>query len=97
LINVVSVAGACRLGVEAEKVEVSFEGFTVEAEVRLGRRAVPTLLNCAINAAQVIYIVYPTFPSRPGARCLHSFGGDRTVELHVCVPRRHAQSLIIRT
>jgi len=42
-----------RLGVEAPKVEVRFERLTVEADVRVGRRAVPTLLNCAVNAAQV--------------------------------------------
>ncbi|KAJ1269487.1 hypothetical protein BS78_07G215800 [Paspalum vaginatum] len=41
-----------RLGVEAAKVEVRFERLTVEADVRVGRRAVPTLLNCAINAGQ---------------------------------------------
>lgn len=45
--------GLCRLGVEAAKVEVRFERVTVEADVRVGRRAVPTLLNCAVNAAQV--------------------------------------------
>jgi hypothetical protein len=44
----------CRLGVGAAKVEVRLEKLTVEADVRVGRRAVPTLLNCAINAAQVI-------------------------------------------
>ncbi|GJN04172.1 hypothetical protein PR202_ga21696 [Eleusine coracana subsp. coracana] len=42
-----------RLGMEAAKVEVAFERLTVEADVRVGRRAVPTLLNCAINAAQI--------------------------------------------
>ncbi|RLN05461.1 ABC transporter G family member 45 [Panicum miliaceum] len=41
-----------RLSVEAAKVEVRFERLTVEADVRVGRRAVPTLLNCAVNAAQ---------------------------------------------
>uniref|UniRef100_A0A0D9XAF4 ABC transporter domain-containing protein n=1 Tax=Leersia perrieri TaxID=77586 RepID=A0A0D9XAF4_9ORYZ len=41
-----------RLGVGAAKVEVKLEKLTVEADVRVGRRAVPTLLNCAINAAQ---------------------------------------------
>jgi hypothetical protein len=81
---VVVVAGACRLGVAAEKVEVSFKGLTVEADVRLGRRAVPTLLNCAINAAQVFIYMSNSLPSRPGALGpLHTFGGDRTVELHV--------------
>lgn len=36
--------------------EVRFEKLTVEADVRVGRRAVPTLPNCAINAAQVCTI-----------------------------------------
>jgi hypothetical protein len=42
-----------RLGVGAAKVEVRFEELTVEADVRVGRRALPTLINCAVNAAQV--------------------------------------------
>lgn len=41
-------------GVEAPTVEVRFERLTVEADVRIGHRAVPTLINCAVNAAQVI-------------------------------------------
>ncbi|KAG8087771.1 hypothetical protein GUJ93_ZPchr0010g9291 [Zizania palustris] len=41
-----------RLGVGAAKVEVRVEKLTVETDVRVGRRAVPTLLNCAINVAQ---------------------------------------------
>ncbi|XP_047086516.1 ABC transporter G family member 45 isoform X1 [Lolium rigidum] len=41
-----------RLGVGAAKVEVRFEELTVEADVRVGRRALPTLINCAVNAAQ---------------------------------------------
>jgi hypothetical protein len=39
--------------VDAPKVDVRFERVTVEADVLAGRRAVPTLLNCAINAARV--------------------------------------------
>ncbi|KAK1608565.1 hypothetical protein QYE76_032238 [Lolium multiflorum] len=42
-----------RLGVGGEKVEVRFEELSVEAHVRVGRRALPTLLNCTVNAAQV--------------------------------------------
>lgn len=39
---------------EAAKVEVRFEEVSVEADVRIvGRRALPTLLNSAVNAAQV--------------------------------------------
>ncbi|CAM0879784.1 unnamed protein product [Alopecurus aequalis] len=41
-----------RLGVSVAKVAVRFEDLTVEADVRVGHRALPTLLNCAINAAQ---------------------------------------------
>ncbi|VAI10405.1 unnamed protein product [Triticum turgidum subsp. durum] len=40
------------LGFGAEKVEVRFEELTVEADVHVGHRALPTLLNCAVNAAQ---------------------------------------------
>ena len=42
-----------RLGVEAAKVEAQFERLTVEADVRVGRHAVPTLLNCTVNTIQV--------------------------------------------
>jgi hypothetical protein len=45
-----------RLGVGAAKVEVRFEELMVEANVRVGRRALPTLTNCVINAAQVCVI-----------------------------------------
>ncbi|VAI24829.1 unnamed protein product [Triticum turgidum subsp. durum] len=41
-----------RLGVGVEKVEVRFEELTVEADVPVGRRTLPTLFNCAVNAAQ---------------------------------------------
>lgn len=47
------MSGAVRLGVGAVKVEVQFKDLTVEADVRVGRRALPTLLNSALNAAQV--------------------------------------------
>jgi hypothetical protein len=65
-----------RLGVEAPKVEVRFERLTVEADVRVGRRAVPTLLNCAVNAAQVtnenpvvvVVVVFLQFPHAAAAR-----------------------------
>jgi hypothetical protein len=59
-----AVCMVIRLGVEAARVEVRFERLTVEADVRVGRRAVPTLLNCAVNAAQV------TDQRRRAARCL---------------------------
>ncbi|XP_044978700.1 ABC transporter G family member 45-like [Hordeum vulgare subsp. vulgare] len=40
------------LGVAGPKVEVRFQDLAVEAQVRIGRRELPTLLNCAVNAVQ---------------------------------------------
>ena len=48
-----AVCMVLRLGVEAAKVEVRFERLTVEADVRVGRHAVPTLLNCTVDTVQV--------------------------------------------
>jgi hypothetical protein len=39
--------------VAEEKVEVTFEDLVVEADVRIGHRTLPTLLNCVVNTAQV--------------------------------------------
>ncbi|URD75112.1 Plant PDR ABC transporter associated [Musa troglodytarum] len=41
-----------RLGVEAPKVEVRFEGLSVETEVSVRKRVLPTLPNAIINTAQ---------------------------------------------
>ena len=38
---------------EAAKVEAQFERLAVEADVRVGRHAVPTLLNCTVDTVQV--------------------------------------------
>lgn len=67
-----------RLGVDVPKVEVRFERLTVEADVRVGRRAVPTLLNAAINAAQVTsppaglhsVVLLRLLRRRPAAMCV---------------------------
>ena len=47
---------AVRLGIQETKVEVRFEDLTVEADVREGGRALPTLVNAVINTMQVITI-----------------------------------------
>ncbi|EMS47066.1 Pleiotropic drug resistance protein 2 [Triticum urartu] len=40
------------LGIGSLKVEVQFQDLTVETHVRIGRRELPTLPNCVVNAAQ---------------------------------------------
>ncbi|VAI26081.1 unnamed protein product [Triticum turgidum subsp. durum] len=40
------------LGIGSPKVEVQFQDLTVETHVRIGRRELPTLPNCVVNAAQ---------------------------------------------
>ncbi|RLN33068.1 ABC transporter G family member 45-like isoform X1 [Panicum miliaceum] len=46
---------ACRVGREPpEKVEVVFDGVSVEAEERVGRRALPTLPNVVFNGVKAI-------------------------------------------
>lgn len=42
----------CRVGVEFSKVEVRFEDLTVETEVYVGTRALPTVTNVFRNVAE---------------------------------------------
>lgn len=42
-----------RVGIEMPKIEIRFENLSVEADAYVGRRALPTLLNSAINAIEV--------------------------------------------
>ncbi|XBI86035.1 hypothetical protein VPH35_094061 [Triticum aestivum] len=55
------------LGVAGPKVEVRFEDLAVEAHVRIGRRELPTLLNCAVNAAQDLVSFFDMYSRRKGA------------------------------
>ncbi|XP_044361833.1 ABC transporter G family member 45-like [Triticum aestivum] len=55
------------LGVAGPKVEVRFEDLAVEAHVRIGRRELPTLLNCAVNAAQDLVSFFHMYSRRKGA------------------------------
>lgn len=43
----------CRVGIELSKVEVRFENLTVEADVHVGGRALPTVLNSVRNFVEV--------------------------------------------
>ena len=42
-----------RVGIELSKVEVRFENLSVEADVHVGGRAMPTVLNSFRNFAEV--------------------------------------------
>ncbi|XP_039810984.1 ABC transporter G family member 45-like [Panicum virgatum] len=49
-----------------EKVEVVFDGVSVEAEERVGRRALPTLPNAVFNAVKAIVDSMNTCATRKG-------------------------------
>lgn len=48
----------CRVGIELPQIEVRYEHLSVEADVYVGARALPTLLNSAINVVEVPYTNY---------------------------------------
>ena len=41
------------MGIELPQIEVRYEHLSAEADVHVGARAVPTLLNAAINVVEV--------------------------------------------
>jgi hypothetical protein len=45
---------ACRVGIELPTIEVRYEQLTVEADVIVAGRALPTLWNAATNFLQVL-------------------------------------------
>jgi hypothetical protein len=42
-----------RVGIELPQIEVRYENLSIEADVYVGKRALPTLLNSAINVFEV--------------------------------------------
>jgi hypothetical protein len=52
------------VGIELPKIEVRFEGLHVNADVYIGGRALPTLLNYTLNAVQEILTALRLMPSR---------------------------------
>jgi hypothetical protein len=44
----------CRVGLELPTIEVRFKDINVEAQVYVGSRALPTLLNFFVNVIEVI-------------------------------------------
>ena len=45
-----------RVGLETPKIEVQFDNLSVEGEVHIGSRALPTLLNSTLNAIEVKFL-----------------------------------------
>lgn len=45
---------ASRVGIQVPKIEVRCEHFSVEGEVYVGSRALPTLVNASLNLIEVI-------------------------------------------
>jgi len=46
------------VGIEIPKIEVRFENLSVEGDVRVGRRALPTLHNVTLNAFELLDSVF---------------------------------------
>jgi len=44
------------VGIEIPKIEVRYEDLSVEGDVHVGSRALPTLLNVTINTLEVVLI-----------------------------------------
>ncbi|KAF3795440.1 hypothetical protein EJ110_NYTH04987 [Nymphaea thermarum] len=55
---------ADRVGIDLPKIEVRFEGLSVEADAYVGGRALPTLLNAAINSIEGILGLVRLSPSK---------------------------------
>ena len=45
----------CRVGIKMSAVEVRFENLSVDADVHVGGRALPTVLNSVLNFVEVIF------------------------------------------
>ena len=44
---------AVRVGIEIPKIEVRYENLSIEGDVYVGSRALPTLLNATLNTIEV--------------------------------------------
>ncbi|XP_065866894.1 pleiotropic drug resistance protein 2-like [Euphorbia lathyris] len=65
-----------RVGIEIPKIEVRFENLEVEGEAQVGSRALPTLLNSALNAVEGILGTIGLSPSKKRVvKILHNVSG----------------------
>lgn len=52
------ISGSDRAGIEIPKIEVRYANLTVSADVLIGSRAIPTLINYTRDALEVGYFLY---------------------------------------
>ncbi|XP_050210478.1 pleiotropic drug resistance protein 2-like [Mercurialis annua] len=65
-----------RVGIEIPKIEVRFEHLSVEGDAYVGTRALPTLVNAAMNTLEGILGLLRIFPSKKRAvKILHDVSG----------------------
>lgn len=48
----------CRVGIQLPTVEVRFENLSIDADVYVGSRALPTLLNFVRNTVEVVLMCF---------------------------------------
>ena len=64
------------MGIDLPRIEVRFENLIVNADVYVGGRALPTLLNYTLNAAQEILTALHLMPSKKrNLTILHDVSG----------------------
>ena len=55
------------MGIETPKIEVRYQNLSIEGDVYVGSRALPTLLNATLNTIEVVFsfylFIYLLFPS----------------------------------
>ncbi|OAY38969.1 hypothetical protein MANES_10G057300v8 [Manihot esculenta] len=65
-----------RVGIEIPKIEVRFENLSIEGDAYVGTRALPTLVNAAMNTVEGILELLRIFPSKKRVvKILHSVSG----------------------
>lgn len=61
IVGVVVISGCVRVGIEIPKIEVRFNNLTVSADVQIGSRALPTLINYTRDAIEVNFVLIFSF------------------------------------
>ncbi|VAH61630.1 unnamed protein product [Triticum turgidum subsp. durum] len=65
-----------RVGIDYPTIEVRFEKLEIEAEVRVGNRGLPTLINSVTNTLEAVGNALHVIPSRKQAMTvLHDVSG----------------------
>ena len=50
-----------RVGIETPKIEVRYDHLSVDGDVHVGSRALPTLLNVALNTIEVFLFLFSIY------------------------------------